>query len=92
VDHPRLKAAVAGVAIRAPLSFQVVSAEYGARAADVKLKLLEATRRRYAHITANTMGDYSDPAVTDAERDFYGWIGDTTNKVAAGTVDGYYIL
>jgi hypothetical protein len=91
LDHPRIRARSGTAAVRRAAEFQIISCEYGPRAADLKLGFLEATRRRYAHITPYPFNDY--PAQTVAQQEFYGSIGTIPdNLVGSPPVDGYYIL
>jgi hypothetical protein len=79
----------------APL-FQATEIGYGDHADDMPSKFLEAWQTKLAHITP-TSTDYSGTfpndydLATDDERDFYGFIGDTDNKVGAAKDEGYVI-
>ena len=102
LDHPRFRALQSGAAISQQPLFQVVEVDYQPRAGDMPMTFLEANQLRYAHVTPTAIGagggissggtfpdEYDD--ATPAQQEFYGFVGDTDNKVGAAKVDGYHV-
>lgn len=103
IDHPTLRVLVGTVAAAGTPLFQLIRVDYGERAEDLPCQFLESRQARIAHITPVST-DHIDPGTglpglfpndydlaTQAQRDFYGFIGNTANKVGSSSDDGYVI-